>query len=68
MEKKMSMNWVRVKDNLPEKGTQVLVYTRYGFSVCEYTISSRWRGTHGSWVTHWCELPETPCIEEDDNA
>lgn len=53
--------WISVDERLPtwEDG-KVLAFTKYGFSVCERTVNSRWRGEHACWVTHWMPLPEAP--------
>ncbi len=59
--------WINVKEQLPERGVKVLAYTAYGFSICEYTVSSRWRGQHGTTVTYWQYLPKEPDMEDITN-
>ena len=53
--------WISVDERLPtwEDG-KVLVFTHYGFSICERTVNSRWQGKHANWITHWMPLPEAP--------
>ena len=53
--------WISVEERLPtwEDG-KVLVFTKYGFSICERTVNSRWQGKHANWITHWMPLPEPP--------
>lgn len=53
--------WISVEERLPtwEDG-KVLVFTKYGFSVCERTVNGRWQGKHANWITHWMPLPEPP--------
>lgn len=58
--------WVSVEDRLPTwQDGKVLVFTKYGFSVCERTTSNRWQGKHANWITHWMPLP-TPPIEKEN--
>lgn len=53
--------WISVKDRLPDWGDgKVLVFTKYGFSICERTVNNRWRGQHANWITHWTYLPQPP--------
>ena len=53
--------WVSVKDRLPDwRDGKVLVFTKYGFSICERTVNNRWRGQHANWITHWAYLPQPP--------
>ena len=53
--------WISVEERLPtwEDG-KVLVFTTYGFSVCERTVNGRWRGKHANCITHWMPLPDAP--------
>ena len=53
--------WVSVDDRLPDwRDGKVLVFTKYGFSICERTVNNRWRGQHANWITHWTYLPQPP--------
>ena len=53
--------WISVKDRLPDwRDGKVLVFTKYGFSICERTVNNRWRGQHANWITHWAYLPKPP--------
>ena len=53
--------WIPVEDRLPDwRDGKVLVFTKYGFSICERTVNNRWRGQHANWITHWAYLPKPP--------
>ena len=53
--------WVSVTERLPDwREGKVLVFTKYGFSICERTVNNRWRGQHANWITHWAYLPKPP--------
>jgi hypothetical protein len=53
--------WIDVKERIPDwSDGKVLVFTKYGFSVCERTTSNRWQGQYANWITHWMPLPEPP--------
>ena len=53
--------WISVKDRLPDwRDGKVLVFTKYGFSICERTVNNRWQGQHANWITHWAYLPQPP--------
>lgn len=53
--------WISVKERIPDwKDGQVLVFTKYGFSICERTVNGRWQGKHANWITHWMPLHEPP--------
>ena len=53
--------WISVKDRLPDwRDGKVLVFTKYGFSICEKTVNNRWKGQHANWITHWAYLPQPP--------
>ena len=53
--------WISVKDGLPDwRDGKVLVFTKYGFSICERTVNNRWQGQHAKWITHWAYLPQPP--------
>ena len=52
---------VSVTERLPDwRDGKVLVFTKYGFSICERTVNNRWRGQHANWITHWAYLPQPP--------
>ena len=53
--------WIPVTERLPDwREGKVLVFTKYGFSICERTVNNRWRGQHANWITHWTYLPKPP--------
>lgn len=53
--------WIPVSERLPSwNDGKVLVFTKYGFSICERTVNGRWKGQHANWITHWMPLPEAP--------
>ena len=53
--------WISVTERLPDwRDGKVLVFTKYGFSICERTVNNRWRGHHANWITHWAYLPKPP--------
>ena len=53
--------WIPVTERLPDwRDGNVLVFTKYGFSICERTVNNRWRGQHANWITHWAYLPKPP--------
>ena len=53
--------WIPVTERLPDwRDGKVLVFTKYGFSICERTVNNRWRGQHANWITHWTYLPKPP--------
>ena len=53
--------WIPVTERLPDwREGKVLVFTKYGFSICERTVNNRWRGQHANWITHWTFLPKPP--------
>lgn len=55
--------WISVEDRLPtwEDG-KVLIYTVFGISIAERTVSGHWRGKDAipKFITHWMPLPEPP--------
>ena len=60
--------WISVKDRLPTyKDGKVLIYTAYGISIGEKTISNRWRGDNAipKQITHWMPLPVPPTEKEN---
>jgi len=55
--------WISVEDRLPTyKDGKVLIYTAYGISIAEITVSGRWKGANAipKFITHWKPLPEPP--------
>ena len=60
--------WIPVTERLPDwREGKVLVFTKYGFSICELTVNNRWRGQHANWITHWAYLPKPPKGEEEQH-
>lgn len=65
------MNWINVKDKLPEENADVLIY-RGGFigdlmNVYTYKGHNEWEDEYGYWsitedegITHWMPLPAPP--------
>ena len=56
-------DWISVEDRLPTyKDGKVLIYTAYGISIAEITVSGRWKGANAipKFITHWKPLPEPP--------
>lgn len=61
--------WINVEERLPHwSDGKVLVFTKYGFSICERTVNSRWQGQHANWITHWMPLPEAPKMRKEDEG
>lgn len=61
------MNWISVKDKLPDRGVDVLVWlSDDGWcEVAFYTLAGKWFteddiGTHVCSPSHWMPLPEGP--------
>lgn len=64
------MEWIRIKDKLPELGERILIYGKdnngemrvlYGFRVYGYWVVAESWGTYScSDVTHWAKMPEGP--------
>ena len=64
----MMADWIGIKDEKPEPGRKVLLYTRYGYQA----IGSRSRSFNDEYnlvghpymrtqeITHWMPLPEPP--------
>lgn len=60
--------WISVEERLPtHKDGKVLIYTAYGISIGEKTISNRWRGDNAipKQITHWMPLPPPPTEKEN---
>lgn len=60
--------WISVEERLPTyKDGKVLIYTTYGISIGEKTVSNRWRGDNAipKQITHWMPLPEPPTEKEN---
>ena len=64
-------NWISVKDGLPEKNMDVLIYrgVHIGNLINVYTYlgNNEWEDEYGYWsrtddegITHWMPLPEPP--------
>lgn len=63
------MSWISVKDRLPKKEGDYLVYALLGMEDSGITIkyfydSKRWEGYGGEWITHWRRLPKPPKEKE----
>lgn len=62
------MEWISVKDRLPEKGIDVLIYSKgrifHAFWDCMSSLSGDWYDIQNNWiiedVTHWMALPLPP--------
>ena len=60
------MEWISVKDRLPEKEDEVLAYEFHGDINIAYIRGNEWRNLESGWamdkthVTHWMPLPEPP--------
>lgn len=54
------MEWISVKDKLPERGQCIIVF---GPNIADYVdllTTMQYFGTISQAVTHWMPLPETP--------
>lgn len=63
----MENNWISVKDEMPQDGVQVLVYSKHkwvaiGSTIKGYKVKRFYDGDGCSWnsITHWMPLPEPP--------
>ena len=60
------MEWISVKDRLPEEGDTVLGWERGYYTVVErhrngwYWGRDEWIADEGGTITHWQPLPEPP--------
>jgi len=61
------MNWISVKNKLPEQNESVLIFSKNGgVAEARYRetenvfIQYRWSVIKGNDVTHWMPLPEPP--------
>lgn len=57
------MEWISVKDRLPEEDIRVLVYLDTDRSYTKMDTDRRFEGKWVRWgrdVTHWMHLPESP--------
>ena len=56
------IDWISVKEMLPEPKTMCLVWTGRDARVCYYTPNAKFAITalYGTPVTHWMPLPEPP--------
>lgn len=64
----LKSEWISVEDRLPtHKDGKVLIYTAYGISIGEKTVSNRWRGDNAipKQITHWMPLPTPPTEKEN---
>jgi len=69
------MNWIPVKNRLPDNGIEVLIFCpTYGVVAAEKLWKQGWKPNHWSTaydsrlemneVTHWMPLPEPPLVEQ----
>lgn len=64
------MEWISVKERLPQSGHRYLVVCEIGMCTADYDYYGDWIGDNCAVesesspsyesVTHWCELPEPP--------
>ena len=70
----MPVEWISVKDRLPEEKDRVLVFLKQSGHTKGYTRIDTDRLIKGNWirwgscVTHWMPLPEPPKKEGADNG
>lgn len=62
---KKKMEWISIKERLPERDAEVLVFSTINGITIDFITSPRSDGTimflnEGPHVTHWMELPENP--------
>lgn len=57
------MGWIRIKDRLPEKGQDILVYTRMGDCLKYYGVV-KYENKINAGITHWMPLCEPPNEKE----
>ena len=63
-----NLQWISVKERLPEEGIRCLVYTEWERIILSERIGARWlmKEDDGQyerpayWVTHWMPLPNPP--------
>ena len=71
----MTSTWISVKDELPDKNQDVLIYrgNHIGDMMHVYTYlgNNKWEDEYGYWsktddegITHWMPLPEPPTEKE----
>ena len=64
--KENKMEWISVKDRLPDKENEVLVFEFRGDVSMAYISGYEWRNFESdfkmdsSYITHWMPLPEPP--------
>jgi len=75
MKGEMDMEWISVKDRLPEYSIRLFVYTDNGFTTME---RMRWPKGKATWdflvgdkeiigrITRWMPLPEPPKERDDE--
>ena len=70
---KIESGWISVKDRLPEKSAQYLIYQSWAASICAFNVV-RWSSEKG-WmghevgsriegITYWMPLPEPPEVSK----
>lgn len=60
------MQWISVKDRLPEIGQQILIYDKYGIELGSLYDTDSFCGNsrYNEKVTHWMPLPQSPKIDQ----
>ena len=63
-----AVEWISVKDRLPEEGVDVLVWETQGFAYCDMLKSGVWNigADEGAIISHWMPLPEPPKGEKNN--
>lgn len=60
------MEWISVKDRLPERGSKIVLgYIEEGPAILKSQMTLTTRSAFWEYVTHWMELPEPPKGKED---
>ena len=74
------MEWKRISDSIPDKGTRVLVYMALSKTImmaqleyCEEWDGNHWVGDdefkfHSRYVKLWMPLPEAPIQKKEDSC
>jgi hypothetical protein len=58
------MNWISVKDRLPEDEREVIIALANGAVTTSYYEPGDFGWAHAGDITHWQELPEPPKEEK----
>ena len=69
---KVTIQWIKIEDQLPETGKYVITWNGEAFRICTYCKVLTWGGrkmkfvnvmSHGFWnddETHWTYFPQPP--------